>query len=433
MNMPLNSDGTVSYNATLFALVRTALKIKTEGNLEQANMELRAIIKRIWKRTKPKILDEIIPPPEDEEVTVGKFYATFLIQDYFRKFRKRKEKGLFGETDPCNSTTLQAGLRTLQDVGPEIRRAISCDLLEDPEDEGEMGDEDSYPGQLRRASKSSLRSVTILIGNDASQDSSGKRMANGSAVRGQSSRDGSQEDTSETQPNSPERVPSNARRDSKSEVHPPAIRKEDPVSGGEYIEDCLSGEQGYYSRDEDNDSVTSRDRQSEGGEPEGFRGVYNNTPTSKPYSHRDNEIPVHSEARRSPRRRLLPPTPPGRTPNFSIQCLSRQDSIHDIPIPGTYQQCKQPRRALQHQAYNGGSYDSHRSTSRSSAGSSQSWATPPPSRAKRSRLFYAPLILVEPDEAWEKKERGLNSLGRSRWYTEEQDSPYQTYATATLR
>lgn len=31
MNMPLNSDGTVTYNATLFALVRTSLKIKTEG------------------------------------------------------------------------------------------------------------------------------------------------------------------------------------------------------------------------------------------------------------------------------------------------------------------------------------------------------------------------------------------------------------------
>lgn len=32
MNMPLNSDGTVMFNATLFALVRTALRIKTEGN-----------------------------------------------------------------------------------------------------------------------------------------------------------------------------------------------------------------------------------------------------------------------------------------------------------------------------------------------------------------------------------------------------------------
>jgi len=33
MNMPLNSDGTVMFNATLFALIRTNLKIKVEGNL----------------------------------------------------------------------------------------------------------------------------------------------------------------------------------------------------------------------------------------------------------------------------------------------------------------------------------------------------------------------------------------------------------------
>lgn len=31
-----------------------------------ANKELRAVIKKIWKRTKPKLLDEVIPPPEGE-------------------------------------------------------------------------------------------------------------------------------------------------------------------------------------------------------------------------------------------------------------------------------------------------------------------------------------------------------------------------------
>uniref|UniRef100_A0A8C8A1Q2 Voltage-dependent L-type calcium channel subunit alpha n=1 Tax=Oryzias sinensis TaxID=183150 RepID=A0A8C8A1Q2_9TELE len=92
MNMPLNSDGTVTFNATLFALVRTALKIKTEGNFEQANEELRGIIKKIWKRTSMKLLDQVIPPIGDDEVTVGKFYATFLIQDYYRKLKKRQEE-----------------------------------------------------------------------------------------------------------------------------------------------------------------------------------------------------------------------------------------------------------------------------------------------------------------------------------------------------
>uniref|UniRef100_A0AAX7V5H6 Voltage-dependent L-type calcium channel subunit alpha n=1 Tax=Astatotilapia calliptera TaxID=8154 RepID=A0AAX7V5H6_ASTCA len=106
MNMPLNADGMVTFNATLFALVRTALKIKTEGIPEQENEELRVIIKKIWKRMKPKLLDEVIPPHEGTlEVTVGKFYATFLIQDYFRKFRRRKEKGdLTGENDSPNQS-----------------------------------------------------------------------------------------------------------------------------------------------------------------------------------------------------------------------------------------------------------------------------------------------------------------------------------------
>ncbi|XP_076141132.1 voltage-dependent L-type calcium channel subunit alpha-1C-like isoform X1 [Alosa pseudoharengus] len=138
MNMPLNSDGTVMFNATLFALVRTALRIKTDGNLEQANEELRAIVKKIWKRTSMKLLDQVVPPAGDDEVTVGKFYATFLIQEYFRKFKKRKEQGLVAKVPPKTALSLQAGLRTLHDMGPEIRRAISGDLTVEEELEKAM-------------------------------------------------------------------------------------------------------------------------------------------------------------------------------------------------------------------------------------------------------------------------------------------------------
>ncbi|KAH8273691.1 hypothetical protein KR018_008850, partial [Drosophila ironensis] len=131
MNMPLNSDGTVLFNATLFAVVRTSLSIKTEGNIDDANAELRATIKQIWKRTNPKLLDQVVPPPgNDDEVTVGKFYATYLIQDYFRRFKKRKEQeGKEGHPD-SNTVTLQAGLRTLHEVSPALKRAISGNLDE---------------------------------------------------------------------------------------------------------------------------------------------------------------------------------------------------------------------------------------------------------------------------------------------------------------
>ncbi|GIY07174.1 hypothetical protein CDAR_393412 [Caerostris darwini] len=138
MNMPLNSDGTVNFNATLFAVVRTSLKIKTEGNIDEANEELRAIIKKIWKRTNPKLLDQVVPPAADEDVTVGKFYATFLIQDYFRRFKKRKEERerAVGDGSEESTVALQAGLRTLHEAGPELRRAISGNLEDDDFDDG---------------------------------------------------------------------------------------------------------------------------------------------------------------------------------------------------------------------------------------------------------------------------------------------------------
>lgn len=46
-------------------------------------------------------------PHTDDEVTVGKFYATFLIQEYFRKFKKRKEQGLVGKPSQRNALSLQ--------------------------------------------------------------------------------------------------------------------------------------------------------------------------------------------------------------------------------------------------------------------------------------------------------------------------------------
>ncbi|ESO06435.1 hypothetical protein HELRODRAFT_160605 [Helobdella robusta] len=133
MNMPLNSqDHTVMFNATLFALVRTSLKIKTEGNIDQANEELREVIKKIWKRTSPKLLDQVVPPAGDDEITVGKFYATFLIQDYFRRFKKRKEMmAKRKQLGHSHTNVLQAGLRAVHDLGPEIRRAISGNLEEE--------------------------------------------------------------------------------------------------------------------------------------------------------------------------------------------------------------------------------------------------------------------------------------------------------------
>ena len=41
----------------------------------------------------------------EDDVTVGKFYATFLIQDYFRRFKKKKETKAATEA-PTDKTTV---------------------------------------------------------------------------------------------------------------------------------------------------------------------------------------------------------------------------------------------------------------------------------------------------------------------------------------
>ncbi|XP_063309282.1 voltage-dependent L-type calcium channel subunit alpha-1S [Pelobates fuscus] len=150
MNMPLNSDGTVTFNATLFSLVRTALKIKTEGNFEQSNEELRMIIKKIWKRTSMKLLDQVIPPIGDDEVTVGKFYAIFLIQEHFRKFKKRQEE-YYGYRPKRNNVEIQAGLRSVEEEGEaDLHRAISGDLTAEEELERAMVEAAIEEGIYRR-------------------------------------------------------------------------------------------------------------------------------------------------------------------------------------------------------------------------------------------------------------------------------------------
>src|SRR5690348_7405242 len=101
------------------------LHLKIVGNIDEANEKLRSVIRSIWKRTPIKLLDEVVPPggrtffavlrlsiliqiidtlqtiglSEEDDVTVGKFYATFLIQDYFRRFKKRREVGTTKEVD----------------------------------------------------------------------------------------------------------------------------------------------------------------------------------------------------------------------------------------------------------------------------------------------------------------------------------------------
>uniref|UniRef100_A0A8C7LFE2 Voltage-dependent L-type calcium channel subunit alpha n=1 Tax=Oncorhynchus kisutch TaxID=8019 RepID=A0A8C7LFE2_ONCKI len=421
MNMPLNSDGTVMFNATLFALVRTALKIKTEGNLEQANEELRAVIKKIWKRTSMKLLDQVVPPAGDDEVTVGKFYATFLIQDYFRKFKKRKEQGLVGRHSfsSLNSTiALQAGLRTLHDIGPEIRRVISCDL----QDEGlvDMNAEEDDEVSRRNG---------VLFANHTNHVNGDQR---GSVTQRplqvpppschafvEPSQVGSEEGAGDPHPynhyypKSP--MSSNANLNNANIPTLPSLTK-----GGQRC--CLRREHSSangapssssHRKSVDFDTLTTvqwlftdvvvwlllrmphrefQDLQTDL-DTNASRGYHQ--PDSL---YDDDQQPIYQDGGRSPKRWLFPSTPQApHRPSFNFECLRRHSSQDDdIPLtPSVPHGTALPLHLMQQQVMAVAGLDSSRVQRLSPSRSLRSWATPPTSPISRDHSpYYTPLIQV---------------------------------------
>ncbi|XP_067610866.1 voltage-dependent L-type calcium channel subunit alpha-1D isoform X1 [Pseudorca crassidens] len=510
MNMPLNSDGTVMFNATLFALVRTALKIKTEGNLEQANEELRAVIKKIWKKTSMKLLDQVVPPAGDDEVTVGKFYATFLIQDYFRKFKKRKEQGLVGKYPAKSSTiALQAGLRTLHDIGPEIRRAISCDLQDDEPEETKGEEEEdvfkrngallgNHVNHVNSDRRDSLQQTNTthrplhvqrpsippasdtekplfppagnsVCHNHHNHNSIGKQVPSSTnanlnnanmskAAPGKRPSIGNLEHVSENGHHSfhkhgrePQRrcsikrtryYETYIRADSGDEQFP-TICREDPEIHGYFRDPCCLGEQEYFSSEEcyEDDSSPTGSRQSYS------CGYYTRYPGSsldferpRGYHHpqsfsEDDDSPVCYDSRRSPRRRLLPPTPTSpRRSSFNFECLRRHSSQEEfLPSPAFPHRTALPLHLMQQQIMAVAGLDSSKAQKYSPSHSTRSWATPPATPSYRDWTpCYTPLIQVERSEAPDQVNGSLPSLHRSSWYTDEPGVSYRTFTPASL-
>ncbi|XP_068109760.1 voltage-dependent L-type calcium channel subunit alpha-1D isoform X10 [Hyperolius riggenbachi] len=508
MNMPLNSDGTVMFNATLFALVRTALKIKTDGNLEQANEELRAVIKKIWKKTSMKLLDQVVPPAGDDEVTVGKFYATFLIQDYFRKFKKRKEQGLVGKYPAKNSTVaLQAGLRTLHDIGPEIRRAISCDLQDDEPEQNnhEEEEEDIYrrngglfgnhvnhvgndsresyqqtnttrrPLHVQRPSIRSAsdtdKSVYSHTGNSVhhnhhNHEYSGKHVSNSTnanlnnanvfkPMNGKHSSLSVHDHTSEngyyTYARNDYEKPRKSSikrtryyetyiRSESGERNLPVIFREDP-DFMDYGEDPYLGEPEYYSGEEyyEDESMLSGNRPMYD-EPALYSANDLDYERPKGYHHphsffEEDDPQICYESRKSPRRRLLPPTPPSnRRSSFNFECLRRQSSQDDIPLSPTFHhRAALPLHLMQQQIMAVAGLDSSKAQKHSPCRSTRSWATPPATPNNRDRTpFYTPLIRVDHAESKEQMNGSLPSLQKSSWYTDDTDVSYRTFNQSNL-
>ncbi|KAK3565903.1 hypothetical protein QTP86_020316 [Hemibagrus guttatus] len=494
MNMPLNSDGTVMFNATLFALVRTALKIKTEGNLEQANEELRAVIKKIWKRTSSKLLDQVVPPAGDDEVTVGKFYATFLIQDYFRKFKKRKELGLVGRHPASHNTAiaLQAGLRTLHDIGPEIRRAISCDLQDEdlvdfnPDEEediyrrngGLFGNHVNHVNGDHRGSSTStnvtqrplhvpplpfyvqvepppqpLYAQNRPYSNPnlyfKSPKSSNSNLNNANVPCMPVLTNGGQYCPPTDRP-ARSRVSSlgsylNLRSDAESQRKShfkrsdstagfyPTICRQTSVHGDVSDDDKASVE--YYSGEEfqEDDLMLAGDRRSYREYQDTVSSLESNPPheiQDPECFNDDDEQPICQEPKKSPMRRLLPSTPQApHRPSFNFECLCRQRSQDESPhSPSFHQHTALPLQLMQHQVLAVAGLDSSRARL-SPTCSSHSWSTPPDTPPS-----YTPLIQVDWHGAPPSASSTPALARRSSWYTQKGHdwSPKSVTPTSSL-
>ncbi|KAL7827597.1 hypothetical protein SRHO_G00333150 [Serrasalmus rhombeus] len=490
MNMPLNSDGTVMFNATLFALVRTALKIKTEGNLEQANEELRAVIKKIWKRTSTKLLDQVVPPAGDDEVTVGKFYATFLIQDYFRKFKKRKELGLVGRHNTNLNTTiaLQAGLRTLHDIGPEIRRAISCDLQDEglvdfnPDEEEEIyrrngglfgnhlnhvnGDHrgpthstnvtqrplqvpplpfyiqvDPPPHPLYSPNQDSHHyshsnpNSTYLKSPKSSNSNLNNANVPCGPIGGQcpSRADGPRSQVSSLgsylnpRSDGESHQKSHFKRSDVTAGCYPTICREDSTHDPPSDDDRASGE--YYSGEEfhEEDLMLSGDRTHRE-----YQDTVSDFEPDAPDGYQepecfydDDEQPIFQEPKKSPKRRLLPSTPQTPLrPSFNFECLRRQSSQDEIPLSPSFHH--HTALPLQLMQHQVMAVAGLDSSRLSPTRSIRSWVTPPATPPS-----YTPLIQVDWHGAPPSTCSTPALARRSSWYTQQGRDKSHRSATPT--
>ena len=91
MNMPINSDGTVTFHATLLALIRTSLDVYIRGNMFENDQELKRVIQTIWPKTSLKNIEKLLPKYKQGIVIVFLFMIQYfqfhLIQNPLKKDR----------------------------------------------------------------------------------------------------------------------------------------------------------------------------------------------------------------------------------------------------------------------------------------------------------------------------------------------------------
>ena len=66
--MPIDKEGRVAFTTTLFALIRDNLKInvRESAEMDQADLELRATIMKVWPITRAGRIDLLVPTEDCE-------------------------------------------------------------------------------------------------------------------------------------------------------------------------------------------------------------------------------------------------------------------------------------------------------------------------------------------------------------------------------
>ena len=99
MNQPIDEEGMVHFTTTLFALIRENLSIKMRSaeEMDQADLELRQTIIKVWPYEGKEKIDLLVPPREG---TLRVFWSNTQHEMKWEKSYHTLNEGIFGIWPP---------------------------------------------------------------------------------------------------------------------------------------------------------------------------------------------------------------------------------------------------------------------------------------------------------------------------------------------
>ncbi|XP_040581847.1 voltage-dependent calcium channel type A subunit alpha-1 isoform X6 [Lepeophtheirus salmonis] len=163
MNQPIDDEGMVHFTTTLFALIRENLSIKMRAaeEMDQADLELRQTIMKVWPYDGKEKIDLIVPPREEigkGRLTVGKIYGGLLILENWKATK-------FGKM-PMNDAQPKAPRK--KSISQIVE--ASSNLIEFFEEKSSEPVE-TKKEEASSKSKSDGRRATIMVDNESAHSS----------------------------------------------------------------------------------------------------------------------------------------------------------------------------------------------------------------------------------------------------------------------